>query len=502
MNQLKAGAVLNYVVILLNALVSFLYTPFMLRMMGQGEYGLYSLVASVIGYLIVLDMGFGNAIVRYTVKLRAEGKQKEQYEMFGMFMILYLVIGAVVFSAGLGLYYNVDNMFGDTMTDVELEHARIMMLILVFNLAFTFPMSIFGSIMSAYERFMFPKVIIIIRILLNTAIMIILLEMGYRAIAMVIVQTVFNVLTLVINYIYCKRKLKIEIHYGKFQWGFLKEIAIYSFWIFLIIIVDKIYWSTGQFILGTVAGTVAISVYAVAIQLQAMYLQFSTAIAGVFLPKVIGIVALNNDDKTISDLFIRTGRVQNIIMALFLLGFITFGKAFILLWAGPEYNNAYIITTLFFASLYIPLIQNLGITILQARNQMKFRALSNIVLALIALVFQYFFAKVWGEIGCAVAVAGAMLLGQGLVMNIYYKVKQGLAIGEFWKEILKMDFMPLLVTFAFMTILHGREINSWSVLIIWVSAYTIVYFILFYLFSMNKSEKELVVLPIKKILKR
>lgn len=33
-NQLKAGAVLNYVVIGLNSLVGLLYTPYMLRMMG------------------------------------------------------------------------------------------------------------------------------------------------------------------------------------------------------------------------------------------------------------------------------------------------------------------------------------------------------------------------------------------------------------------------------------------------------------------------------------
>ena len=51
MNQLKAGAILNYIVIVLNTLVGLLYTPYMLRMMGQSEYGLYSLVASVIGYL-------------------------------------------------------------------------------------------------------------------------------------------------------------------------------------------------------------------------------------------------------------------------------------------------------------------------------------------------------------------------------------------------------------------------------------------------------------------
>ena len=356
-NQLKAGATLNYVVILLNTLVGLIYTPYMLRMLGQSEYGLYSLVASVISYLTVLDLGFGNAIIRYTAKFRAEKKIKEQYEMFGMFLILYFIIGIIAFVFGLALYFNVDNMFGDTMNVVELDHARVMMLILVFNLAFTFPLSIFTSIITAYERFIFPKVVNIIRIVLNTAIMIVLLSMGYKAIAMVVLQTVFNLTTLLLNYVYCKKKLKIEIHFGKFQWGFLKEVSIYSFWIFLNVIMDRIYWSTGQFVLGAVSGTISVSIFAVAIQLQGMYLQFSTAISSVFLPKVTGMVALGDNYKEMSDLFVRTGRIQYMVMSLILFGFVVFGKSFILLWAGKDYVEAYPITLLFFVALIIPLIK-------------------------------------------------------------------------------------------------------------------------------------------------
>ena len=200
MNQLKAGAALNYIVIILNMLVVLIYTPYMLRMMGQSEYGLYSLVASVIAYLTVLDLGLGNAVIRYTAKFRAEGKTRDQYEMFGMFLILYIIIGLIAFVAGMGLYYNVDNMFGSTMTPIELDHARIMMLILVINLAVTFPMSIFGSIINAYEHFVFPKVLNIARVILNTVIMIVLLHLGYKAIAMVILQTIFNLTTLLLIY--------------------------------------------------------------------------------------------------------------------------------------------------------------------------------------------------------------------------------------------------------------------------------------------------------------
>ena len=76
-NQLKAGAALNYVSIMLNMVVGLVYTPYMLRMLGQSEYGLYSLAASIIAYLTVLDLGFGNAIVRYTAKFEAEGKKRE-----------------------------------------------------------------------------------------------------------------------------------------------------------------------------------------------------------------------------------------------------------------------------------------------------------------------------------------------------------------------------------------------------------------------------------------
>lgn len=501
-NQLKAGAVLNYCIILLSTLVGLLYTPYMLRTMGQSEYGLYSLVASVISYLTILDLGMGNAIIRYTAKFRAEGKQEEQYEMFGMFFVLYLVIGFIAVVLGMGLYLNVDAMFGRTMTVIELDKAKIMMLILVFNLAFTFPMSIFGAIMTAYERFVFPRIINIIRIILNTLIMIVLLSYGYRAIAMVIVQTVFNVATLIINYCYCRYRLRIKMYFRKFKWGFLKEVAIYSFWILLNVIMDKIYWSTGQFVLGAVSGTIAVSIFAVAIQLQGMYMQFSSAISSVFLPKVTAMVTNSSSDKDLSDLFIRTGRIQYVVMCFILSGFIVFGKPFIQLWAGMEYSESYIITLLFFVALLIPLIQNLGITILQAKNQMKFRSILYIIIAVFALAFEILFAKLWGGIGCAIAIAGALFIGQGLVMNIYYYKKQHIDIVTFWKEILKMTVVPAILV-VFSLFLVGRiEIGSWLRLAESVLVFSIVYLPLFFFTSMNKGERNLFFAPVKRIFER
>lgn len=501
-SQLKIGALLSYVVLALQNLVGLLYTPFMLRMMGKSEYGLYSIAASIVAYLTVLDLGFGNAIVRYTAKYRAEGKVEEQYQMFGMFFLIYCVIGFIALAAGGVLYLNAENIFDSAMTATEMSRTKIILVLMVANLAITFPFSLFGSVITAYEQFVFQKVIAIIRIILNTATMIVLLTYGYKAVAMVVVTTIFNILTLGSNYWYCKHYLKIKLKFGGFQWGFLKEVSIYSFWIFLNAIMDRIYWSTGQFVLGAFAGTAVVAVFAVAIQLQHMYMSFSTAISGVFLPKVTAMTVKDCDGKSISDLFIKTGRIQYCVMILVLTGFFLFGKQFILLWAGEGYDEAYTIAMLFFVPLTVPLIQNLGITILQARNQMKFRSLLYLVISLVSLGAQIPLSKYYGGVGCACAIAGALVLGQIIVMNIYYQAKQKINIVGFWFEIAKMSIVPAVLTVVGYYVLQQFALDSVVKLVLGIVAYLVVYLPLFYLFSMNTYERDLIVKPLKKILKR
>lgn len=498
-NQLKAGAALNYVILGLNAVTGLLYTPYMLRMLGQSEYGIYSLAASVIAYLSMLDFGFGNAVIRYTAKYRAEGKKEEQYELFGMFTKMYSLIGILTMIIGVVLYLFLDTMFEDTLTMIELSRTKVIVLLMIFNLAFSFPLSIYGAIITAYENFVFLRVIQIARILLNLAVMITLLSFGYKAIAMVVVNTVFNFATLGINILYCRKKLNVKIRFARIKWSLFSEVAIYSFWIFLNVIMDRIYWSTGQFILGAVSGTIAIAVFSVAIHIEGIYMTFSTAISGVFLPRVTAMVTKEDNEKEVSDLFIKTGRIQYCILAFILSGFIVFGQDFINIWAGEDYHDAYLISLIFIVPLTIPLIQNLGITILQARNQMKFRSLLYITIALFSLCAQIPLAKYYGGVGCAWAISGALVIGQIIILNIYYQRKQGIDMICFWKQILKMSVVPAFIVSLAIFILPYFEINSIMKFVIAGVAFSLIYIPLFWRFSMNGYERNLVLSPINRL---
>ena len=53
-----------------------LFTPFWIRMLGQSQYAVYQLTSQISAYLMLLDLGIGNAVIRYMAKFRADNDKK------------------------------------------------------------------------------------------------------------------------------------------------------------------------------------------------------------------------------------------------------------------------------------------------------------------------------------------------------------------------------------------------------------------------------------------
>ena len=500
--EIKIGAILSYIIIVVNMLIGVLYTPILTAKLGQTEYGLYSLVTSVISYLTILDFGFGNAIIIYTTRYRNKNEKDKEQKLHGMFFIIYTIIGIIAGIIGAILWLNVDNLFGNSMGADELAKAKVLMGILTFNLVITFPLSIFTSIITSYEKFVFSKTLNLIRIILNPIIMLVLLNFGVKSIGLVILVTVLNISTLILNFIYCKTKLKIKLKFGKIDFKLLKEIMAYSVWIFLNSIMDKINWSLDQFVLGVYAGSVAVAIYSVASQLNQMFMNFSTAISGVLLPKVTKMENNNASDKEFTDIFIRTGRVQYIVMALIITGFVLFGKEFIeIMWVGSEYSESYIIACILMIPTTIPLIQNVGLNILQAKNKYKFRVIVLMIFSVVNVGISVVLSKLYGGVGAAIGTAISIICGQVIFMNIFYHKKIGINIIEFWKNILKMT-IPIGICVCIAIIIKiFIPITTIPMLILQILIYSIIYMIFVWKWSMNDYERELILKPLEKIKK-
>lgn len=491
-NQRKIGAILSYVSIIANTLVQLLYTPLLISKLGQSEYGLYSLISSIIGYLTVLDLGFGNAIVVYTAKYRANNQKEEEKKLHGMFRVVFRIIGVVAALIGIILFFNVNNLFGSTMTPDELGKAKIMMLILSFNLFMTFQFNIYSSIINAYEKFTFQKTMSILNTLLRPILMIPLLFLGFKSITMTVVLTIVNLIVLISNYIYCKKKLDINIKFQGFDKKLFKTIFGYSFFIFLGVVVDKVNWSVDQFVLGAISGTTAVSLYSIASHLNTLFINLSTAVSGVMLPKMSKLVAKNASNEQLTKEFIKVGRIQYIIIFLMASGLTLFGKEFIIAWVGEEFKTAYYVALLLILPLCIPLIQNLGLSIMQAKNKYKFRTISMAIMSVFNIILSIFLAKQYGPVGTAIGTAISLIIVNIIIMNIYYYKVIKIDVISFWKEIIKMTIPYIFPITIILIIMNFIKLTGFTHLIIFGGIYTVLYLITCYLFSMNEYEKSII----------
>ena len=500
--QRKYGAVLSYISIVLTTIIQLVYTPFLIKMLGQSEYGLYSLVNSIIGYLTILDLGFGNAIIVYTSKYRAANDIESEKKLHGMFKIVFYIIGLISVLLGLVVFFNVDRLFGANMADIELYKTKIMMLILTFNLGISFAFSIYSSVISAYEKFVFQKLVAIIGTVIKPLIMIPVLFLGYKSIALTVVITLVNLAIMISNYLYCKYSLKTDVKYNGFDRVLFKIILGYSIWLFVGSIVDKVNWSVDNFVLGAVSGTIAVSVYSVAAQLNVLFINLSTAISNVLLPKVSKMVANNASPKQLTDEFTKVGRIQYYIIFLMCSGLVLFGKQFIDLWVGPNFKDSYYVALILIIPVCFPLIQNTGLSIMQAKNKFKFKSLSTLVMAIANIIISIYLAKMFGPIGSAIGTAIALIVCNIIMINVYYYKVIEIDVISFWKNIFYMSIKFLIPIVVILPLLLYFKFSSLLTLCIFVPIYSILYIFVSYYVVMNNYEKNIIKRIINKLTRR
>lgn len=499
-NQLRAGVVMTYLNIGLGSLIPFIYTPIMLRFLGQSEYGLYSLANSVVGYLSLLSFGLGSTIVRYVAKYRAEGNKEQEEKVIGLFIVMYSLLAILVLGGGWIISCNVEPIFHRGLTDAEISKIAVLVRIMAFNTAISFPISVFGSIIMAHERYIYRQAVNILSTIAAPCCNLIALYMGFGSIGLSVVTTVLQFAMLPLNAVYCFKVLRIRPRFRRLPIKLIKELIQFSAFVFLGSVVDMLFWATDKVILGMLASTAVVAVYNIGTSFNTMMTNISTAFSGVLTPKVTVMVTKDATPGQLTELFIRVGRLQYLIIALALSGFIVFGRQFIILWAGPDYENAYYMALVTLIPLSVPLIQNTGLSIVVAQNKHQFRSIVYLVIAAFNVISTYLVVPHWGGLGAAVCSGISYTIGQIIIMNIYYYKVTKLDIPAFWANIGKMSIIPAGMTIVGMWGNSKIDLSSWGMLLVMILLYTAIYSAGMYFFIMNDYEKDVVRKPVFKVL--
>ena len=498
------GVILQYAQMALSTASSLFYTPVMLRILGQGEYGLYNLASSIISYLSLLSLGFSASYIRFYSRYKSNDDEVGIRKLNGTYFLTFLFLAVIAFVGGIILAFHIDEFFTVGYTQEDLKIAKILMFFMAFNLAWSFPVSVFTSYITSQEKFVFQKVVGLGRTVISPMMTLPVLLMGYGSIGMVIVTTVMSLITDTIYIIYCLKFLKMRFSFRNASISLLKEVAVFSMVIAINQIVDQINWNIDKIILAKIVGKESVAVYAVSSTINTMYISFSSCVSSVFVPQIHRIVAVapSDRDEQLTAVFIKVGRIQYAILALILTGFVFFGQYFISIWAGEGYELAYYVVLLLITFVTVPLIQNIGIEIQRAKNKHYFRMYTYATMAVINVFLSIALCKRYGIIGTTIGTSLSLLIANGLIMNAYYYKALGINVVKFWKQIIRMSAGIIPAFLLGICIMKFVTVESKLNFFAWILCYCIVYAISMWFIGFNSYEKSLIVTPIRKLFRK
>ena len=494
-NQLKAGILLSYATTGISIFIQLVYMPVMIRLLGQSEFGLYSLVSGVVSYLSLFSLGFTGAYLRFFARENQKNDREGLAALNGMFILLFLLLSCAALICGFTLSCFPRQIFGTKLSGAELQEARILMMILVVNTAICLVSGIFDSIVSAYEQFVFQRVVSLAATVMNPFLCLPLLLLGYGNVMLVVVSTCIVVGKLAINVWFCFWKLKIPVSFRNMQFSVLKEVGIFSFFLLLNMIIDQINWNVDKLILSHTNGTREVAVYGVASQINALFMTFSTTISSVFSPRINRIAAENsvNSRREFTVLMAKVGRVQWMILGLMAMGFVIFGKFFIVnIYADDGYGDAYWAALFLVLPALVPLIQNIGIEVQRALNRHQFRSMIYLIMAILNVFMSIPLAARFGSVGAAMGTAISLVLANGIIMNVFYHRALKIDMLYFWKEIGKT--LPGFLAPAILGVWIIRSVffDSLMKYAAWIAVFAFVYCLSVYCFSCNQGEQALI----------
>lgn len=496
--QIKLGAVMSYLAITLNIVAGFLYTPWMVRQIGQSDYGLYTLAMSVISFFL-MDFGISGAISRFISLYRAQGREDKVQDLLGITFKLYLLIDAVIFVILTTVFCLMSQIFVK-LTPAELERFRVVFVIVGLYSLVSFPFMPLNGILMSHEKFVAMKTFDMLQKVGSISLLILALSLGKGLYALVLVNAFVNICMILLKFTYLKTRLHIKVNFRYRDKALLRQIFSFSVWMTVITIAQRLVINITPSLLGILSGTIQISIFTLATSLEGYTWTFANALNGLFLPKVTRLSVQSEDTGQISNLMIKVGRIQLIVTGIIFVGLITMGQEFIVLWMGENFANSYYVALCLILPGIVTLTQEIAYNYLVALNEIRYRAFDYIGTVACSLVLSAILTPKFGAVGAGAAAGIGIVIGHVIVMNVIYHRVFHLDIPRFFKECHLKLALPMILTAAVAVLLQVLfPVHSLILFFVKAVAVGAVYVLLMGLIGLNSFEKQLFLGPVMKI---
>lgn len=499
-SQIKLGALISYLALALNIVLGLIYTPWMKEVIGIDNHGLYTLATSLIS-IFMLDFGLGSAVSRFVSKYRAEGNQEKANDIIGVIYKLYFAIDVIIIGVLFVLYFFIGAIYKG-LTPEQVEQFKVLYLIVAGFNVISFPFSPLNGILNAYEKFIQLKICDLVSKLTTVLFVVVALCFSSSVVWVVAANAISGLLVLAIKLIIVRSSVPARPNLNAGGKGLYKTLFSFTAWTTIISIMQRFTHSFAPSVLGITADATEIGLYSPAVTIEGYYYLIATAVNGLFLPRVSKYIADKQEHK-ISDLMIKVGKYQLIVMGLIFTGFVCAGNDFMVTWMrGAEYEKTYYCAMIIMFPSLISATMQIASTTVIAKKLIKYNALCMIVTGVLGLGISFGLSYYIGSLGVCIGTA-LTALANIIFMNFIYHKKAGINMLEFYKKCYVRAIPCFAITLTLGLIAsHYVPYAGWTGIAIKGFITLVIFTLVFFTMYFTRQEKKNAFNRLKKILRK
>ncbi len=502
MKKRSLGITLQYANTFLNMVCGLFLSAFLLRVLGDTEYGLYQTISSFVNYLVLLEFGTGTVITRNISVSRAhDDKAGIQKNVSTIWLITCLLV-IIIIAVGSVFYFNLNRIYAASLTKSQIQYGKQIFLVMLAYLVFSFLSNTANGILIGFEKYEIVPAISAVRMLLRTLVLVVLVLTIRKSIIIAIVDLFLAIAAVALVIAICKVKLGVSFSYKFFDFSVFKASFPLAAAIFIQVLVNQANNNVDKFIIGIKIGPEAVAVYSVGLYIYSIFSSLTTIPIAMYGPQVAKEIVNGYTPDEVSEHLIQPSRLIVIIGGTVLCGFFAVGRQFVAIVYGTDYMIAWKVALIIMLPMLINMSNGIMINILDAMDKRMARS----GLLLLTTCANIFLTVLWiekyGVLGACIATAVCTIIGQVLLMDLYYYRKLRIRIVRFRYHVFSGIVLCQILS-AVASYLVGNQIKNTVIsFVIGGVLYVCLFGFSFVLLGSNKPEKEQFRKIIKKLYRR
>jgi len=473
----------------INLFAGFFLSPFLIRRLGDDNFGIWTLVLAMVEYYWLLDLGFRNATVKYAAHYRALDQPLEVNRVINTGLLYSFIVAAITFTLTLfgrshvsSLFHSDKLIFGTLLLIVGVSWSIGM----IFN--------VFNAGLEGFQRFDITSRLWIIATAFRSLVTLVLVYKGYGLREMALVLLASQLFIYLAGFISFRRifpALQISPRLANVKT--LKEMAAFASHNFAISISTRVLTQSPALLIGLKLPTRFVAYFSVPQKLLDYPLD-AIGRFGVISGTTAADLCARGDWPKIARLGIWANRYCAALY-FFLIAYLTvYGKQFLTVWLTPQFASysAPLLPILLIGAAANSSQYNSACILVNSGGQKWYARLLMAEAALFLLLVPAVLTTN-GLIGAAIVMATLTLLSRGIGVSLLLSRRIGMPYFSFMYEIYAIPFSIAAVALLVLYLLKAELIpgTNWPQLVLAAVIGGLVYAPLSFVFVLNAEHRAL-----------